>query len=61
VKDGINGFVIAQHDLHGFVSAIDKALKLNNFNEYIDKEISKYSLDTLKESLEAIWSPERTT
>jgi len=57
VQDGINGFVVEQNDLHGFVSGIEKALLLINYNEYIDKEISKYSLDTLKKSLEEIWNP----
>jgi glycosyltransferase involved in cell wall biosynthesis len=58
VKEGINGFVVEQNDLRGFVSRIEKALVLGNFDEYIDKEIAKYSLDTLKRSLEEIWNPD---
>lgn len=56
VKNGINGFVIEQDDLNGFLSGIEQALKLDGFNDYIDKELTKYSLDTLKDSLEAIWT-----
>lgn len=55
VKDGVNGFLVDQNDIKAFVIGIEKALHLNNFNDYIDKEIAKYSLYTLKDSIEEIW------
>lgn len=55
VKDGVNGFLIDQNDIKGFVIGIEKALSLDNFNDYIEKEISKYSLYTLRDSIEEIW------
>jgi glycosyltransferase involved in cell wall biosynthesis len=57
VKDGINGFVVDQGDLGGFVAKMEKALLLPEFDKYIDREIPKYSLGTLKKSLGEIWAP----
>lgn len=55
VKDDVNGFVVEQNDLNGFVSSITKALHLSHYDEYIDNEIAKYSLDKLKQSLGEVW------
>ena len=57
VNDGVNGFVVEQNNLNGFISSIEKALLLKNYDEYVDKEITKYSIDTLIKSLGEIWPP----
>jgi glycosyltransferase involved in cell wall biosynthesis len=57
VIDGINGFVVEQNDLGGFIVSIEKALRLKDYNNYTEREIPKYSLDTLAESLGEIWHP----
>lgn len=59
VRDGINGFVVDQDDVNGFVNGIEKALLLKDYDKYINKEIPKYSLDNLRASLEQVWNPER--
>jgi glycosyltransferase involved in cell wall biosynthesis len=57
VKDGVNGFVVEQNDLNGFVAKMEKSLLLPDFNEYVGKEIPKYSLLTVKQALGEIWAP----
>ncbi|EFK96823.1 glycosyl transferase group 1 [sediment metagenome] len=58
VKEGVNGFVVEQNDIIGFIEKIDKALHLPAFTSYVENEIQKYSLGNLKNSLEKIWNPE---
>ncbi len=57
VEDGISGFVVEQGDLDNFVAKMGKALQLPDFDEYVDREIPKYSLGTLKKALGEIWAP----
>ncbi|MBN2400390.1 MAG: glycosyltransferase family 4 protein [Candidatus Aminicenantes bacterium] len=57
VEDGVNGFVVEQNDVDGFVSAIEKARLLPDFDEYFIRETQKYSLHSLKNALGEIWPP----